>query len=195
MMIASAFRSAAVAAAALAVSFVQGAKADELPPEPADYKMEEFRSPTPATLHGARVATTQEAERLWREKAAVFVDTMPRDVRPPGLPPGTVWRDKPRDDIPGSAWLVNVGYGALSSEMSAYFKAALAALSGGDPGKPLVFYCRAECWMSWNAAKRAIGWGYRAVAWYPEGSDGWESAGLEFERATPYQPPSAAPSQ
>jgi PQQ-dependent catabolism-associated CXXCW motif protein len=37
----------------------------------------------------------------------------------------------------------------------------------------LVFYCQADCWMSWNAAKRALSLGYSNVAWYPEGTDGW----------------------
>ena len=159
------------------------------PPEPADYKMEDYRSPTPLTLSGARVADTRQAEALWREKGAVFVDTMPRDARPADLPAGTVWRDKPRDHIPDSAWLANVGYGAISSEMTDYFRAGLAALSGGDISKTILFYCRADCWMSWNAAKRAMSWGYRDVVWYPAGTDGWAEAGLALQPANPYAPP------
>ncbi|MDR4307837.1 PQQ-dependent catabolism-associated CXXCW motif protein [Chelatococcus sambhunathii] len=163
------------------------------PPEPSDYKMDDYRSPTPATLRGARVVDTRAAEAAWRDRSAVFIDTMPRDVRPANLPPGTVWRDRPREHIPGSAWLANVGYGAISPEMTAYFRDGLAALSGGDKAKPLLFYCRADCWMSWNAAKRAMEWGYADVIWYPEGSDGWAGAGLPLEPAKPYErqaPPS-----
>ena len=29
--------------------------------------------------------------------------------------------------------------------------------------------------MSWNAAKRVLTMGYRNVAWYPDGTDGWEA--------------------
>jgi hypothetical protein len=34
----------------------------------------------------------------------------------------------------------------------------------------LCFYCLADCWMSWNAAKRALSLGYSNVAWYREGN-------------------------
>jgi rhodanese-related sulfurtransferase len=39
--------------------------------------------------------------------------------------------------------------------------------------------------MSWNAAKRAVAAGYAAVAWYPEGTDGWQDAGLPLIEARP----------
>jgi len=39
--------------------------------------------------------------------------------------------------------------------------------------------------MSWNAAKRALAYGYRNVAWFPDGSDGWQEAGLPLAEATP----------
>ena len=51
--------------------------------------------------------------------------------------------------------------------------------------RPLVFYCLKDCWMSWNAAKRALAQGYPNVDWYPEGSDGWAAAGLPLEKRTP----------
>ena len=42
----------------------------------------------------------------------------------------------------------------------------------------MVFYCDANCWMSWNAAKRAMEeLGYSRVYWYPEGVQGWKRAG------------------
>jgi PQQ-dependent catabolism-associated CXXCW motif protein len=42
----------------------------------------------------------------------------------------------------------------------------------------------ADCWMSWNAAKRALELGHKAVVWYPEGTDGWSEAGLPLAPAT-----------
>ena len=39
--------------------------------------------------------------------------------------------------------------------------------------------------MSWNAAKRALSYGYSRVYWYPEGTDGWAAAGGELTEATP----------
>jgi rhodanese-related sulfurtransferase len=39
--------------------------------------------------------------------------------------------------------------------------------------------------MSWNAAKRALTYGYSNISWYPLGSDGWEQAGLPLVEAKP----------
>ena len=61
----------------------------------------------------------------------------------------------------------------------------LAHASGGDHSRLLVLYCLADCWMSWNAAKRALSYGYTNVAWYPEGTDGWSFADLPLEETKP----------
>ena len=173
--------------AAVLYAFAPTAGRGEQPvPEPAGYRMEEYRAPTPATLKGARVIDTAEAEQLWRAKAAIFVDVMPRDVKPPNLPPGTLWRDKRRDHLPGSVWLPNVGYGALTAETDAYFRSHLEALAGNNRATAMVLYCQTDCWMSWNAAKRAIEeYGYSNIAWYPAGSDGWARSGLPLEQGQP----------
>jgi len=170
---------------ALAAGDEAGAAAVETPPEPAGYRTEEYRAPVPATLAGATVLDTAGAERAWRAGAAVFVDALPRPVKPASLPAGTVWHDKPRASIPGAAWLANVGYGKLAPDVEGYFRRSLEAVSGSDKAKPLVFFCQANCWMSWNAAKRAIEWGYSDVSWYPAGTDGWQAAGLPLEEAQP----------
>ncbi len=153
--------------------------------EPAGYRQEPYRAPTPLGLAGATTVDTSAAERMWREGSALFVDVMPHDARPANLPVGTVWRDRRRDNIPGSIWLANVGYGALSEEMEAYFRGSLQELTAGDHSRALVFYCQMDCWMSWNAAKRAIALGYARVHWYPDGTEGWAAAGLPLTDAQP----------
>jgi len=105
----------------------------------------------PATLNGARVLTTGEAAALSKAGGAVFIDVMPQPPRP-NLPAGTIWRDKPRHNIPGSLWLPDTGYGALAAATDDYFRNGLATASGGDQTKLLVVYCQRDCWMSWNAA-------------------------------------------
>ena len=153
--------------------------------EPDDYRMEDYRAPTPATLKGARVLTTVEAADLWRAGGAVFIDVMPRPPRPTGLPADTIWHDKPRHNIPGSIWLPDTGYGALAAATEDYLRSGLARASGGEQTKLLVIYCQRDCWMSWNAAKRALAYAYRNVAWFPDGSDGWQDAGLPLAEAEP----------
>jgi PQQ-dependent catabolism-associated CXXCW motif protein len=92
-----------------------------------------------------------------------------------------------------SVWLPNVGLGSPSPEFMAYFEDSLAALTKDDPSRPLVFYCDANCWMGYNAAKRAMReFGYSNVYWYPEGVQGWQSAGLKLVEAEPVPMPEVA---
>jgi PQQ-dependent catabolism-associated CXXCW motif protein len=165
------------------------AGAGESPPEPSSYRMEDYRAAVPATLQGATVLDTARAHALWETRAAVFVDVLPRPPRPAGLPAGTIWHPKPREDLPGSIWLPDTGYGALASAMEEYFASNLQRASEGDRDRPVVFYCLARCWMSWNAAKRALALGYTHVDWYPDGTDGWAEAGLPLELREPVPRP------
>lgn len=155
------------------------------PFEPENYRADNYRAPVPATLAGARVLTTAAAEAIWRAKSGVFIDVLPRPPKPKNLPEGTVWRDAPRRNIPGSVWLPDTGYGTLPAAMDDYFQRGLARVSGGDKAALLVIYCLADCWMSWNAAKRALAYGYSNIAWYPDGTDGWERAKLPTEESQP----------
>jgi PQQ-dependent catabolism-associated CXXCW motif protein len=163
------------------------ARSETAPAEPPGYRMENYRAPTPATLAGARVLTTGEAEQLWKAGAA-FVDVLPHAPRPPNLPPGTIWREKARMDIPRSLWLPDTGYGALAPATERYLRKGIEHAINGELTKPIVFYCLQNCWMSWNAAKRALAMGYTNVAWYPDGTDGWAASGLPTQEAQPAPP-------
>jgi PQQ-dependent catabolism-associated CXXCW motif protein len=154
-------------------------------PEPDGYRVEDYRTPTPETLRGARVVGTDDAEKIWRSQTASFVDVLPRPPRPRDLPAGTLWRDKPRANIPGSIWLPDTGYGELAPSMADYFSNGLEKATNGDRARTVVLYCLADCWMSWNAARRALSLGYSDVVWYPLGTDGWLSAGLPLQDSTP----------
>src|SRR5579871_3682380 len=155
------------------------------PSEPPGYRTHDYRAPTPATLAGARVVTTAEAEALWQDKAAIFIDVMPRVPKPANLPPGTIWRDRPRSNIPGSIWLPDTGYGELAPSTEEYLRTNVARITGSERMKLLVVYCLRDCWMSWNAARRLLAMGYANVAWYPEGTDGWTDALLPVVNAQP----------
>ncbi|MEO3998341.1 PQQ-dependent catabolism-associated CXXCW motif protein [Mesorhizobium sp. CAU 1732] len=154
--------------------------------EPAGYRMGDYKARVPDTLKDVRVVDTKEAEALWREKKTLFIDVMPNTPKPANLPAGTIWKDKVRENIPGSIWLANVGYGAIPDETADYFRSSLEAGTVSDKSRPILFYCMTDCWMSWNAAKRAVEWGYSSVIWYPFGADGWESANLPLEENRPY---------
>jgi PQQ-dependent catabolism-associated CXXCW motif protein len=161
------------------------ARAQENATAPEGYRTDNYRAPVPATLAGARVLATGEAEAIWRAGAGVFIDVLPHAPKPQNLPAGTIWREKPRLNIPGSIWLPDTGYGTLAAATEDYLRHGLSRASGGNSATLLVIYCQADCWMSWNAAKRALSYGYRNVAWYPEGTDGWQRADLPVAESQP----------
>src|SRR5262245_9514005 len=172
--------------AGLLLSATTTASGGDAPPaEPDTYRLENYRAPTPATLVGARVVTTLEAEAIWKSGEAVFVDVLPRAPRPANLPVGTLWREKPRLAVPGSYWLPATGYGELAGATEAYLRSGLQQITRDNRAKPIVIYCQRDCWMSWNAAKRALSMGYTYVIWYPDGTDGWDEAGLPLVEAQP----------
>jgi PQQ-dependent catabolism-associated CXXCW motif protein len=165
-----------------------GAPEAAAPAEPAEYRTGDYRSPTPLTLRGATVVSSAEAMTLWKANGALFIDVIPRPRKPDNLPPQTPWHVPEHLNIPGSAWLPNTGTGVLPSAASAYFQEQLQRLTGGDRMAPMLFYCLRNCWMSWNAAKRAIALGYARVYWFPDGADGWAEIGGTLTPSLPVEP-------
>jgi PQQ-dependent catabolism-associated CXXCW motif protein len=152
------------------------------------YRIDAFRAPVPDTADGATTLTTAQLQSLLKQPGVVLLDVLPAPVKPKNRPANLLWLPPDRYDIPGSHWLPNVGYGALSSELERYFKENLAKLTGGDKARPIVIYCLADCWMSWNAARRAgTEYGYTRVYWYPDGTTGWEAAGMSLEKRVPIE--------
>jgi PQQ-dependent catabolism-associated CXXCW motif protein len=147
--------------------------------------MDDYRAPTPATVAGGVALDTAAARRLWQDGRALWIDVLPLPRRPANLPASAVWMPLPRRDIPGSLWLPGVGGGTLDAGLEAYFGANLDRATKGRRDLPVVLYCRANCWMSWNASKRAASWGYTRIYWYRDGTDGWEAAKLPLAKAEP----------
>lgn len=190
-----------LAAVAAMVVMVMPVLAHDVP-EPEGYRMDNYMSPVPATVKGG---TTIHAGALHRKLASgvnvVLIDVLPLRRKPPDFPPDRFWRTAPRYNIPNSVWLPNVGYGNIAPEFETYFKENLARLaqtgSAGKEDKPpeMVFYCLRDCWMSWNAAKRAVELGYQNVFWFPGGTDEWDIMGYSLERSKPVKMPDFATSK
>ncbi|TVP69810.1 MAG: PQQ-dependent catabolism-associated CXXCW motif protein [Rhodobacteraceae bacterium] len=175
----------AVAGLALALTLPAALNADV--PEPEDYRGAPYRAPVPATLAGADVLDDMRAHALWSAGEAVFIDVLPQAARPPDLPADMLWNETPRDSIPGAIWLPNTGYQGLSDAEMVYFTNALATASAGRDNAPMVFFCLEDCWMSWNAARRALEIGYSRVLWYPQGTDGWAARGWPLARVARWE--------
>jgi PQQ-dependent catabolism-associated CXXCW motif protein len=149
------------------------------------YRVEHYRAPVPASVPGGTTITLETLQALVRHQRAILLDVTP--LEGPGAAPSTgVWHvPKPRANMAGSTWLPDVGKGTLTPVLDTYFHSNLAALTNGDKSRPIVVYCQADCWMSWNAVKRAASYGYTALYWYPDGTDGMRDWDIPLAPATP----------
>lgn len=159
------------------------------------YRIARYRSPVPESVDGGSRITAPDVTDLVAKQSAILVDVMPSEGPGPDPVTGHWLGLKPRRNIPGSIWLPDVGKGALTPAMDDYFRKNLAVLTKNNLTHAIILYCQADCWMSWNAVKRAASYGYKSLYWYPEGSDGWRDWDGQFVDATavPLPPKSPAP--
>ena len=174
--------SRACVAALLGLAVMTAAAGQDAPPEPAGYWQGPLLGKVPATIAGGTVIGTDTLADLVRRENPVLVDVVPAPRRPSDQ--STPWMPVPHRDISGSVWIPGIGSGVISAALADYFRGRLAELTGRDREKLIVFYCRPDCWASWNAAKRAIAEGYRHVYWYPDGLEAWQAAGLPTDVAS-----------
>jgi PQQ-dependent catabolism-associated CXXCW motif protein len=153
--------------------------------EPEGFWTGPINSAVPATIAGGKVIHTEELGRLLKQSKALVIDVSNEPKRPPGMAPDAPWLPLPQQVIPGSAWLPGAGMGDIAPDTDSFFREYLSQGTGGDLDHPVVIYCHERCWLSWNAAKRAISYGYRRVHWFPEGIEGWRAAGNKTVDAKP----------
>lgn len=145
------------------------------------YRLTHYRSPTPASSeHAITLDTPALQQLLRREPRTRLIDVYRRQWLH-----GLFIEDEVHANLPGSLWLANTGDGQLDPPWQAYFVRHLERASQGDRHWPLVFYCRSDCWLGWNAVKRARGLGYDNLYWYRDGIDAWAQAGLPLLPAQP----------
>jgi PQQ-dependent catabolism-associated CXXCW motif protein len=139
-------------------------------------KREDLHSPTPTTIPGGKTILASELyDAIRRDKPPVVIDVLGGEL-------GT------RSGLPGAIYMGDeVGKGRIGTEMRDRFRDALKKVTGGDKEKPLVFYClSAQCWLSYNAALRAIAAGYTNVYWFRGGIEAWNELRYPSERAKPF---------
>ena len=139
------------------VALASAVRAQQEVPEPDEYRIDNYRAPVPATLSGARVLTTAEAEAIWRDKQGVFIDVLPRAAkaeessRRHGLARQAAQKHS-RQPLAARHRLRKT----CRRRSKIISGSGLARASGGNKAALLVIYCQDDCWMSWNAAKRAL---------------------------------------
>lgn len=146
------------------------------------YRIQRYRSPTPPHSQFAQTLDTQGVILLRETNPDVVL----LDVQPiPWAGEFIQKKGKERKNIEGSSWLPNVGLGELEQTWSEYYQKHLERLTDNNKAHPIVLYCTADCWMSWNAIKRAHEWGYAELYWLRNGTDGWLDAGNSVVTAKP----------
>lgn len=145
------------------------------------YRINHYRSPTPLTSEYGRTLDTDALQQLLREQP----NTRLIDVYRRQWLLGHFIEDEAHANLPNSLWLANTGDGDLDAQWQTYFQQHLVNASQGNRTWPMVFYCRSDCWLGWNAVKRAHHLGYTNLYWYRDGIDAWQQAGLPLIPAQP----------
>jgi PQQ-dependent catabolism-associated CXXCW motif protein len=142
-------------------------------PPTAQFRTARYHSPTPLAIPGGKVVTTLELKAL-----------LERDPRPFVI---DVLGGRPHLTVAGAFWMSGAGAGDMSPDEENRFAQAIANFAGGNKARPMVFLCvDAECWLSYNAALRAISLGYTGVMWYRGGIAAWRHAELPTAQSDPF---------
>ncbi|MDJ0820280.1 MAG: PQQ-dependent catabolism-associated CXXCW motif protein [Paracoccaceae bacterium] len=149
------------------------------------YRIARHRAPTPDDIPPPAQLVGPEEARALLEQGALPVDVYGAAQSRFDELDGTWLVSEQRHSLPGAVWLPETGRGQLAPVMQRYLADNLAALTGGDTDHPLVIYCIADCWMSWNAAQRISAMGYTRVYWFRLGTDGWLDIGAQLSPVDP----------
>jgi PQQ-dependent catabolism-associated CXXCW motif protein len=160
----------------------------EVAPEPKGYWKGPMNGPVPATITGGKVIRLPELLTLLKRGMVVSVDVSNMPKRPEGMSPSAPWMPLPQQVIPGSVWIPGAGLATIEPAIDTLFRKKLALATSNNPAYPIVIYCHERCWLSWNASKRAISYGYKNVYWYPDGIEGWRAAGHPTVVGQPIEP-------
>lgn len=123
-----------------------------------------MHAPTPSSIPGGQVITTKGVAELMQGGRTRFVllDILGGN-----------------EIIPGAVAAVPASQpGGFNDQTQYEFAGFLQQMTGGDKQTPVILYCLSDhCWMSYNAALRAINMGYTNVLWYRGGIEAWKAAG------------------
>ncbi|MBA4131977.1 MAG: hypothetical protein C0519_11190 [Hyphomicrobium sp.] len=153
------------------------------------YRTSRYRAPLPEWAPGSTRIFAADLPALINDQKAILLDVMAAEGG--GYDPATgEWRlTKVHDTIPGAIWLPEVGRGRIDPRIERYFRDTLARLTAGDKSRAIIIFCQSDCWMSWNAVRRAALLGYQHIYWLPEGIDGWRDWDGPTIRADPQPVP------
>lgn len=91
----------------------------------------------------------------------------------------------PHATIPGAHWFPEAGRGVPPPGIGHWFADGVRRLTRGRGDARIVVFCLADCWMSWNAARRLRRAGYTRISWFADGIDGWKESGRPVAAVEP----------
>jgi PQQ-dependent catabolism-associated CXXCW motif protein len=128
--------------------------------------------PTPLQIPGAQVVQTRQLQAMLAgAEKPLLVDVL---------------SEQGHVTLAGAVWLSGAGLGTnFMDPVQSLLTQLLGQLTRGDKTRPVVFFCASvRCWLSYNAALRAVAAGYRSVYWYRGGIEAWQAAGLPTARTS-----------
>ncbi|WP_240653220.1 rhodanese-like domain-containing protein [Sphingomonas crocodyli] len=150
------------------------------------YRIAQYRGVVADAPAGVDRITAAQVVALVRDHA-ILIDVTPAEggIRDPQ---SGRWRlAMPHHTIRGAYWFPEAGRGALAPDIERWFVGGVDRLGGRRRDKTLIVFCLADCWMSWNAARRLKQAGFGDVRWFADGLDGWRDAGQATKRVEPYR--------
>lgn len=135
----------------------------------------ELHGPTPTSIPGGQTITTDRLMGLYQQgqqNGLLVFDVLGSDFHLP-MAQNAIKASEP---------------GSFNDAVQREFGQYLQQVSQGNKARPMVFYCQGtSCWMSYNAALRAIQLGYSQVYWYRGGVEAWQHM-QQMAASMPQQP-------
>jgi PQQ-dependent catabolism-associated CXXCW motif protein len=184
-----------IAFAALACAAHAAPPADPPPFDAEGYRSARYRSPVRADPAPAAAITLEAALALAPGRDALFIDVTPVEggVRDPVSGAWTL--SAAHLTIPGALWHPETGRAPVDPALWQALEAAIREARRSAAGQPVILFCRIDCWMSWNAARRLARGGVGGIRWLAEGTDGWQASGRSLAVAAPVTVPASQPEQ
>jgi PQQ-dependent catabolism-associated CXXCW motif protein len=175
-----------------AMTMLAGVRAEEPPRlgapalfDAEGYRTARYRAPVKADPAPAAAITLAAALKLEPGRDALFIDVTPVEGGRRDPTSGGWILSQAHLTIPGALWLPEAGRSPVDAALWQALEARIAQARAAAPGQPVILFCRIDCWMSWNAARRLARGGIGNVHWLAEGTDGWHASGRALAPGVP----------
>ena len=157
------------------------------------YRSGRYRTPVRADPAPAVPIDLAAALALEPGDNALFIDVMPVEGGVRDLVTGRWTLSHEHLTIPGALWYPETGRAPVDGDLWQALEDRVIAARHKVPDAPVVIFCRADCWMSWNAARRLAIRGIANIRWLAEGTDGWHANARPLVPAQPVETPVTTP--